>query len=47
MSYLGFKITQVLLEADNPEELDEAIRVVNNCYPVLRGQLEILNQVRK
>jgi len=38
----GFDIMQILLSCESVEEIDEAVRVVNNAYPVLRDQLEVL-----
>ena len=46
MSYLGHKVSQVLLEADTVKELDDAYRVVNDCYSVLREQLKVIEKIR-
>jgi len=44
---LGFEIVQIMLKADTCDELDEAIRIVNKTYPVLRGHLEVLDGQHK
>jgi len=37
---------QVLIQAESVMELDEAVRVLNCAYPVLRGNLEVVEEIR-
>ena len=43
---IGFRAIQVLSEAESVAELDFAISVINNGYPVIRGQIEIMECIR-
>lgn len=44
---LGFDVIQVLIHANTVEELDEAIRVVNLSYPILREHIFVLCKLKK
>jgi hypothetical protein len=41
---LGFDIMQKLMEAQTVKELDEAIRIVNHSYRILRERLEVIQK---
>lgn len=43
---LGFDAVQVLINAETVAELDEAIRVVNNSYSILRDHLMVFEELR-
>ena len=43
---IGFRLCRVLLEAENTCELNEAMRIVNNMYPILLEHLEVLEGCR-
>jgi hypothetical protein len=42
---LGFDVVSVLLRCRSVVELDSCIRIVNLAYPILRGQLETLDDI--
>ena len=44
-SRLGFEVMQKLMEAESVDELDEAYRVLNNGYLILRGHLEVRDEI--
>jgi len=44
--YIGFKVVQVLNSARTVDELDFAITIVNKSYPILRGQIEIMEVLK-
>ena len=42
---IGFRVVQVLMECEYVEELDEAKKILDNVYNILREQLVVLNNV--
>jgi len=47
MNYrIGFNACQELAESENTLEIDEAMRIVNNIYPILRRQLKRLEALK-
>ncbi len=44
---LGFEVMKILINAESVDELDEAIRVVNRSYPVLREQLVVRDEIKQ
>ena len=44
---MGNLIVEALLQAGTVDELDDMVRTVNICYPVLRNQLEVMEGIRR
>ena len=44
---LGFKLAQIMMEADTVQEIDQAMAVVNNMYPIIRERLEVLEEIKR
>ena len=42
---IGFDCVQILMRCNSANELDEAIRIINNTYPVLHEHLETLDEI--
>jgi len=43
---IGFEIMQQMMVADTVAELDEAVRIVNNAYPILRERLSVMELIK-
>jgi len=43
---IGFDCSQILMECNSVEELDEAIRIINNMYRILREHLIVFDELR-
>lgn len=43
---IGFDCSQVLMQCNTVMELDEAMRIVNNMYKILREHLEVIDEIK-
>ena len=44
---IGFDAVEVLSNARTVAELDYAVSVINNAYPIIRGQFEIMEVIQR
>ena len=46
MGHLGHKAVKVLLEAGSVQELDEAMKNINDCYSIIREQVKAMEEIK-
>ncbi|PNX47581.1 MAG: hypothetical protein BV457_05430 [Thermoplasmata archaeon M9B1D] len=43
---IGFDCSQILMGCNSVDELDEAIRIINNMYRILREHLVVFDEIK-